>query len=194
VTLQKRAAFVPQRSDIRQRLQSLRSQYDAALAAAVDFVLVGKLGTQLKALQQQSAQLPLSEEDYCTLPAQHADLVQQVMAACRELMKARDYAALGPLSTKLKELKALDLPVGNDNSQDPVLPDVGAGTVCSPMAVADAQGATEEEDDGALDPVLPAGLARLGAAVGICSHDGEGANSSAYDPVLPSDGDAIRKA
>jgi hypothetical protein len=102
-------ANAPKRGDLIKKASALQGQYDAALAAATDFVLVGTLGTQLQALERQSAQLPLSEEDYLTLPARHAELVRRVTDTCRELMKARDYTALGPLSVKLKELRAVDL-------------------------------------------------------------------------------------
>jgi hypothetical protein len=122
------------------RIPALQAQYDAALAAADDFVLVGTLGSQLQALQQESAQLSLSEEDYLTLAARHAALVQRVMEECRELAKAQDYTALGSLSAKLQELKALDLAgiPRTSNEQD-------------------ADGANDpvvQEDDGANDPVV----------------------------------------
>jgi hypothetical protein len=142
--VQKQAAFVPQRSDIRQRLQALQAKYDTALVAAVDFVLVGTLGTQLQALQQESAQLPLSEEDYQTLGDRHAELVRRVTDTCRELMRAGDYAVLGPLSAKLKELKALDLSGiagtshDSDGEHDPVV----------------ASGPVVRDDDGESDPVI----------------------------------------
>jgi hypothetical protein len=154
----------------------------------VDFVLVGTLGTQLQALQQQAAQLPLSEEDYLTLPARHADLVRRVTDACRELMKARDYAALGPLSAKLKELRALDLldivetsrylklrGAGDaecDGANDPVLP----------------EGAVIESGSHDLDPVLPSArtVFFLAQCVGIEVENGA---DSVNDPVLPSSSD-----
>jgi hypothetical protein len=155
----KQAAFVPQRSDIRLRLLSLSAQIEAELAAALDFELVGTLGMQRKSVEKQSAQLPLSEEDYLTLPARHADLVQRVTNACRELMGARDYAALGPLSVKLKELKALDLSgirgtggEGQGGADDPVVVGVGAGAASSYQGFQDS--GASEGDDGANDPVI----------------------------------------
>jgi hypothetical protein len=143
--LVKQAAFVPQRSDIRQRLLSLKAQIKAELAAALDFELVGTLGMQRKSLEQQSAQLPLSEEDYLTLGNRHADLVRRVTETCRELMKARDYAMLGPLSAKLKELKALDLSgiLGTRHESDGEL---------DPVVVA----AVGRDDHGEYDPVIVA--------------------------------------
>jgi hypothetical protein len=57
-------------------------------------------------LQQQSAQLPLSEEDYLTLPARHADLVQRVTDTCKELALAEEFTAVTVLGAKLSELRA----------------------------------------------------------------------------------------
>jgi hypothetical protein len=107
-------------------------------------------------VEKQSAQLPLSEEDYLTLPARHADLVQRVTDTCRNLMKARDYAALGPLSAKLEELRALDLSgiagtggEGQDGADDPVVVGVGAGAASSYQSFQDSEGG-----DGANDPMI----------------------------------------
>jgi uncharacterized coiled-coil DUF342 family protein len=108
-------AEVPQRKDLRERTNALHAQLEV-VQQAFEFEAFATLGTQLEALQQQSARLALSEEDSLTLPARHAELVQRVTDTCRELMRARDYAALGPLSAKLKELKALDLATGTYNS------------------------------------------------------------------------------
>ena len=68
-------ACVPQRRDLTQRIPALQTQLEAALAAD-DFGSIASVGTQLLALQQQSAQLPQSEEDYLTLADRHAALVQ----------------------------------------------------------------------------------------------------------------------
>jgi hypothetical protein len=65
----KEVAHAPQRRYLGQRIQALQAQYDDALATE-DFEWVASLGPQLQALQQQSAQLPLSEEDYLTLSGQ----------------------------------------------------------------------------------------------------------------------------
>jgi hypothetical protein len=92
-----------------QQIHAVQAQYEAAEAAAEDFVLVGTLGTQLQALQQQSAQLPLSEEDYLMLGDRHADLVQRVTGTCRELMADSAFAELSAVATYLQKLKALDV-------------------------------------------------------------------------------------
>ena len=94
-----------------QRLATLQTQFDAAEAAAdQDFELIAALGLKLEALQLESAQLPLSEEDYRTLPARHAQLVQRVVARCDALAAAGEYAALETLGDALETLQALVLP------------------------------------------------------------------------------------
>jgi hypothetical protein len=78
----------------------------AQLAAAVeqeDYELVGALGVQLTAAP------PLSDEDCLTLADRHEALVQKVITTCRELPKAKSYAEVKVLGTKLKELKVLDV-------------------------------------------------------------------------------------
>jgi hypothetical protein len=91
------------------QMQAVQAQYEAAEEAAVDFVLVGTLGTQLETLQQQSAQLPLSEEDYLTLGDRHARLVQQLTDKCQELKADRAFARLSAVAAFLYKLKALDV-------------------------------------------------------------------------------------
>ena len=93
-----------------QRLATLQTQFDAAEAAAdQDFELIAALGLKLEALQLESAQLALSEEDYQTLPVRHAQLVQRVVDQCRELTRAKQFTALAALNAQLKALRALDL-------------------------------------------------------------------------------------
>jgi hypothetical protein len=137
------AAYAPQRRDLTKRLCTLQTQLQAA-EAAENFESVASLGLTLTALQQQSAQLPLSEEDYLTLPDRHAALVQRVTEQCRELTRAKNYASLGLLSAKLTMLKALDL-AGIAGTREE---DAGAN---DPMVVAVV---SNSEDDGANDPVV----------------------------------------
>jgi hypothetical protein len=102
-------------------IRYFKAQIDTALAAD-DFELVASLGVKLQTLQQESAQLSLSEEDYLTLPARHGDLVQRMTGKCRELAKAQHFAALGTLSAKLKALRALDVSIAlDDGENDPVI-------------------------------------------------------------------------
>jgi hypothetical protein len=103
-------AGAPHRRDLIQRINSLQTQL-VAVAAADDFESAALLGTQLKALKRESAQLPLSKEDYFTLGNRHARLVERLTEKCRELALAEDYGALGPLGAKLKELRSAVPPV-----------------------------------------------------------------------------------
>jgi hypothetical protein len=79
--------------------------------AVDDFEAVASLGMQLLALQQESAQLPLSEEDYLTLAARHAALVKSVHDKCTDLAEAEDYSAVTDLGVKLRELRLVVPPV-----------------------------------------------------------------------------------
>jgi hypothetical protein len=124
------------------RLPPLQAELKAAKAAAEDFVLIGTLGLQVKALEQVSAQLPLSEQDYRTLPTRHAALVQRVTDHCRQLAVSQDYGALSLLSVKLKELKALDLAGILETREE------DGGGANDPIVVGTS------EDDGANDPVV----------------------------------------
>jgi hypothetical protein len=99
----------PARKKLIQKTELLQAQFDVAEAAAEDFVLIGTLGMQLQELERQSAQLPLSEEDYLTLADRHAALVQQVTDRCRDLKAARNFGQLKVLAEQLLELTALDV-------------------------------------------------------------------------------------
>jgi hypothetical protein len=71
---------------------------------AEDFESVASIGTQLQALQQESAQLPLSEEDYLTLADRHAALLLEVTEQCKVLEKAKDFPAMAALGAQLTAL------------------------------------------------------------------------------------------
>jgi hypothetical protein len=116
-----------------QRLSTLRAQLETAKASE-DFKSIASMGKALKALQIESSQLPLSEEDYLSLPSAHAALVQQVTNTCKALAQAREFSALGILCSKLKALKAMDL---------------------TGMQSAGNVEAVNDEDESAYDPVLP---------------------------------------
>jgi beta-phosphoglucomutase-like phosphatase (HAD superfamily) len=104
------AGHAPQRAEMMQRLEDAQAQYDAAVSAFTDLPLVASLGEALHALQQESAQLPLSEEDYLTLADRHATLVQRVVQVCKALAQAKQFYSLAALGGKLKLLRALKLP------------------------------------------------------------------------------------
>jgi hypothetical protein len=91
------------------RRDVLQAQFRAA-DTAEDFNAVATLGQQLQSLQVESAQLSLSEEEYLTLPGRHADLVLRLTEKCKELTRAKDYAAVTALGAKLGELRAVTWP------------------------------------------------------------------------------------
>jgi hypothetical protein len=111
----RQVASAPLQKELMQRREVLQAQYRAAEFAAEDFVLIGHLGVKLEALQRESAQLPLSEEDYLALADRHAQLVQRVTDKCKELTKGRQFDELAALGIQLKALKAVD--VSNFSSQ-----------------------------------------------------------------------------
>jgi hypothetical protein len=98
----------PDRRDLNERNRTLQAQREAAQAAE-DFETVASLGEALKALQRESAYLPLSEEDYVTLPARHAELVQRVTDVCKDLAASAEYEKLQALAKKRDELKVPDV-------------------------------------------------------------------------------------
>jgi hypothetical protein len=99
-------AFMPARQDLMRRRNIVRAQFDAADIAGRDFYVIAQLGMQLLVLEKESALLPLSEESYLTIPKRHAALMQQMTERCKELTKARAFAAVTTLGAKLSELRA----------------------------------------------------------------------------------------
>jgi hypothetical protein len=79
------------------------------LTEGEDYERVRELGEQLETLEQESAQLPLSEGDYLTLTEKHASLLQRTTAMCKEYQRARNGIMLVELGTKREELKKLDI-------------------------------------------------------------------------------------
>jgi hypothetical protein len=57
--------------------------------------------------------VPLTEEDYLTLEARHAALVQRVTERCKELTKARKFAEVTALGTQLSNMRAVALPAAD---------------------------------------------------------------------------------
>jgi hypothetical protein len=96
----------PQRKDMTQRLRAAQTQHDVA-AIAEDFDLVITLGGTLESLCEESAQLPLSVQDFETLADRHAQLVLEMVEKCKALTKAKDYVLLDIVANKLDALKAL---------------------------------------------------------------------------------------
>jgi hypothetical protein len=103
------ASQAPQRAEMNQRLEAAQAQYDAAERDGEDFNLIAFLLRGLEALQLESAQLPLSEEGYLTLPTRHASLVHRVTDSCKAFMGGKDYESLATIGSKLTVLRALDV-------------------------------------------------------------------------------------
>jgi hypothetical protein len=116
--LLRQITLAPRRAVLLHQRAALELQLHTAMRATTeDFVLIGTLGTQLQELQKESAQLPLSEEDYLTLADRHAALVEQLTEKCRELKDAMEFAALKATAESLAALKAADvseLPLDNE--------------------------------------------------------------------------------
>jgi FtsZ-binding cell division protein ZapB len=117
-TLSEQVAQAPARRDAMQRRDALQAQLDAAQRNSER---TDALTQSLAAVNLESAQLPLSEEDYLTLTARHAALVQKVEAKIIWLAENRHSDLLTTLAAKLTALKALDLNVLLDpGHMDPV--------------------------------------------------------------------------
>jgi hypothetical protein len=110
VALAEQACHAPARRAALAQRDELQTQLDLLESGSADFARAAVLGLQLTTLRQASVQLPLSEEDYLTLPDRHAALVQKVTTKCDELRNEdRRETALTSLSGKLDLLKGIDL-------------------------------------------------------------------------------------
>jgi hypothetical protein len=104
-------AHAPDRREVMRRHDKLLACLRAALelTEGEDYERVRELGEQLETLEQESAQLPLSEGDYLMLAEKHVSLLQRTTALCKEYQKARDGTMLVELGTKREELKKFDI-------------------------------------------------------------------------------------
>jgi hypothetical protein len=104
-------AHAPNRREVMRRHDKLLACLRAALelSEGEDYERVRGLGEQLETLEQESAELPLSEGDYLMLTEKHASLLQRTTALCKEYQKARDGTMLVELGTKREELKKFDI-------------------------------------------------------------------------------------
>jgi hypothetical protein len=106
---------VGQASERRMHMQRVATKQEAlgtaeaTEGAGLDNVLIASLGRELESLRLESAQLPLSEEDYLTLSGRHALLVQAMAEKCRELAMDAKYAALRDLGALLESLRAVSV-------------------------------------------------------------------------------------
>jgi small-conductance mechanosensitive channel len=74
-----------------------------------EYAGVGQLMLEQQVLEQELAQLPLSQGDLLKLGEGHAALVQDMRDMCRDLVRARQHSKLKMLAAQLAELKATDL-------------------------------------------------------------------------------------
>jgi hypothetical protein len=75
-----------------------------------EYAGVGQLMLEQQVLEQELAQLPLSQGDLLKLREGHAALLQDMRDMCRDLAKARQHSKLKELAAQLAALKATDLP------------------------------------------------------------------------------------
>jgi hypothetical protein len=120
--LVKQVTATAQRSEMSQRLAAAQAALAGAVAEFADFDLISSLGKALMTLEEESAQLPLSEEAYLALPTRHAALVQQLTDKCRELAKARDFDALDRVAVQLETLTAMEVPAFTAAAAVPATP------------------------------------------------------------------------
>jgi hypothetical protein len=107
--LQQMAGAVSRR-DLVKRTRAINQQLAAVEAQEdPDYALMGRLMLEQQILEQESAQLPLSEADFLKLGDWHAALVQGMHDMCRDLARARQHSKLKELAAQLAELKAMDL-------------------------------------------------------------------------------------
>lgn len=148
----------PSRKGAMRRRTVLQRKYDAAKVGNAELSVIGTLGESLEALKLEAAKLPLSEEDYLTLGARHAALMQKVESKGREFVADDRSHLVTRLGAKLNALKALDLaPFLQAHDRDPVHVAMATAAVAAPAtaaakkaggSVVDAWGSSD------LDPVL----------------------------------------
>jgi hypothetical protein len=91
------------------RREHLRPRLDAAETECSDYDIIVKLGKEFDTAEAEIPARWQSPDELCALRDKHAAYIARVDARCKDLVRARDYAALEALAAKLKELKALDV-------------------------------------------------------------------------------------
>jgi hypothetical protein len=110
---------VPAREELNCRLRAREAEYSALRVANQDFTRMAVVGKEVRALADESTQLPLSAANYLTLGDRHALLVRQLTALCTQLADLQDFEALQVWGDRLNALKAADvssLPNGSPGS------------------------------------------------------------------------------
>jgi hypothetical protein len=87
------------------RRDAAKERFRVADEAAIpDYVVIGKLGTALKAVVAEGAQPALSEADYLSLKIRHSAVVQETEEMCAALVQAGAYEELAVQASTLREL------------------------------------------------------------------------------------------
>ena len=101
-------ALAPQRRALILQLSVQREQYQAA-EHEKNSSLVATLGIALKALEQQSDALPLSENECQTLPGRRDEVVRRMDHMCGQLASAQRYEELRSMAVARDFLQALNM-------------------------------------------------------------------------------------
>jgi hypothetical protein len=100
---------VPAREELNRRLRALEAEYAELRVANQDFTRMAVVGKEVRALADESTQLPLSAANYLTLGDRHTLLVRQLTALCTQLADLQDFEALQVWGNRLNALKAADV-------------------------------------------------------------------------------------
>lgn len=108
--IMQQSVIAPTRASVMETRAALQREVDALHAAVeMDYVAMGKVVALQTALEEKSAKVPLSEEDYLTLRGRQGALVREMTAMCRELAGAQEYAQLKALIDRLVALQTVDV-------------------------------------------------------------------------------------
>jgi hypothetical protein len=91
------------------RRDAARAAYLAAKEAMPrDFLQIADLGKQRDLVQAEALMLPLTEEDYLTLPQRRGALMQALEAQCEAATAEERFEELRCLAVLLKQLQGMD--------------------------------------------------------------------------------------
>jgi hypothetical protein len=125
-----------------QRRDALQAQLDSAMSKR-DLKQMGTLGLALEALKLEAAQLPLSEEEYLTLGARHAALMERVEAKGMEFARIKQYGLVYRMGVALESLKGLDVSqLSSPGDADPVYVEISSAAAASTMPFSDIHDTT----------------------------------------------------
>ena len=110
--LLQQATQLLQYTPMMQRLSAARLEYTDAVTRSAEAVCWKDVLSKYKAMQsveEEWRQLPLSENDYTSLPVRHTALITEVTEVCKQLRLQELADELILLGSKLNELRKLDL-------------------------------------------------------------------------------------